>query len=68
MNENNTAYANGDVIELDLKNLFWTVIRRYRSIIVVMLIVGVLLGGLFGLKQYKKSTSPETVAASNQKY
>ena len=33
-----------DVIELNLADLFWSVLRRWRSILAVMLAASVLLG------------------------
>ena len=57
MNEKD-LYQNGTV-EVSLGDLFWSVLRRWRSIVAIMLIFAVILGGYGFVKEYKKYKDPE---------
>lgn len=58
MNEEN-LYARNEV-EINLGDLFWSVLRRWRAMTVFMLIFGVVFGGFGFIKEYKAYKDPET--------
>ena len=53
MNDQTVIYSqpqDPETIEINLKDMFWSIIKRFRSILVVMLALGILLGGFQGGK------------------
>ncbi|MBQ9890348.1 MAG: hypothetical protein IJM39_02960 [Firmicutes bacterium] len=66
MNEN--ALYKRNEVEINLGNLFWSVLRHWRGIIVFMLVFGVLLGGYSFIKEYKAYTDPAALARRQNEY
>ena len=50
-----------DEIEVSIADMFWSVLKRWRSIIVFMLIFGVIIGGYSFIKEYKDYRDPASV-------
>lgn len=68
INNNYNRPGNNDVVEIDLADLFLYILRHWRSLILVMLIVGVLMGGFKFEKGLRSLTdSSVTEAADEQK-
>lgn len=57
-----------DVIELNLADLFWSVLRHWRSILLVMLAAAVLLGGYTFYKGYREVKNQGLVAQRKAVY
>lgn len=48
------------IVELDLKDLMFAVLHKWRPILAVAIIMAMLLGGAKGISTYKKQNDPET--------
>lgn len=57
-----------DTIELNLIDLFWSVLRHWRSILVAMLVLGILLAGYGALKEYQHLTDEKFVKEQQETY
>ena len=57
-----------NVIEVNIGDMFWSIIRRWRSTICLMLIFGVFLCGYNGLKEYKNYKDKDANAAREEAY
>ena len=57
-----------DEYEIRIDELFWSVLRHWRAIIVVMVIVGILLGGFGAFREYRKYRDPDVRAAADIEY
>ena len=54
--------------EVDLKDLMFVILRKWKPIVLVAVIFALLLGGYNGFSEYKNGTSVDTVEATNKKY
>ena len=50
---------NTDEQEIDLKDLMFAVFHKWRPLILVAVICGLLLGGIKGIMTYKKQSDPK---------
>ena len=66
MREN--SYGRNDEIELRLSDLFWSVMRHWRGIVITMLVCGVLLGAFGLFREYRSYTDPEAKAKAEEDY
>ena len=66
MKEN--SYGVNDETELRLGDMFWSVLRHWRSIAAVMLLCGALLGILGFVKEYYAYRDPDTMEKAEEDY
>ncbi len=66
MKEN--TYSRNDEIEVRICDLFWSIMRHWRAIIVTMLLFGLLLGVYGVVKEYRDYTDPEARAKAEEAY
>ena len=62
--ENNS----NEVVEIDLKDLMFAVLYKWRPVLAVAVIMAVLLGGAKGAMTYRKQNDPETVKEARVTY
>ncbi len=67
MKERSSAFMENTVV-LRPTDLLWSVLKRWRSIIVVMLISGIVIGGYGFYKSYKAYKDPKTREKNQQEY
>lgn len=66
MTENN-RYQD-DTKEIDLAELFWSVLRRWRSIVLVMLAAALIMGGIGFYNGYRDTMNEEKVKEKREAY
>lgn len=54
--------------EIDLKDLMFSVLHKWRPIVLVAIVLAVLLGGVKGALTYRKQNDPEVIEEANKKY
>ena len=54
--------------EIDLKDLMFMVLHKWRPIIFIALAMALVLGGIKGAMTYKSQNDPETVKEAEEKY
>ena len=57
-----------EVVEIDLKDLMFAVLHKWRPVLVVAIIMAVLLGGAKGTMTYRKQNDPETAKEARVTY
>ena len=62
--ENNS----NEVVEIDLKDLMFAVLHKWRPVLAVAVIMAVLLGGAKGAMTYRKQNDPETAKEARVTY
>lgn len=62
--DNNSTYEQ----EIDLKDLMFAVLHKWRPIILVAVVLAVLLGGFKAITTYKSQNDPEKVKEAEEKY
>ena len=62
--ENNS----NEVVEIDLKDLMFAVLHKWRPVLAVAVIMAVLLGGAKGTMTYRKQNDPETAKEARVTY
>ncbi len=60
----NTMYEQ----EIDLKDLMFVVLRKWRPILLTAVLLAVLLGGYKAVTTYKSQNDPQTIADAEEKY
>lgn len=60
MKESTTENNSNEVVEIDLKDLMFAVLHKWRPVLAVAVIMAVLLGGAKGAMTYRKQNDPET--------
>ena len=63
MDQNNTYEQ-----EIDLKDLMFAVLHKWRSILLVAIVAGVLLGGVKAVMTYQSQNDEETILAAEEQY
>ena len=61
MKESTMENNANEVVEIDLKDLMFAVLHKWRPVLAVAVIMAVLLGGAKGTMTYRKQNDPETV-------
>ncbi len=67
MKEQSSTFMENTVV-LKPTDLLWSVLKRWRGIIVVMLIAGIIIGGYGFYKSYKAYKNPKTREKNQQEY
>lgn len=57
-----------EVVEIDLKDLMFAVLHKWRPVLAVAVIMAVLLGGAKGTMTYRKQNDPETAKETRVTY
>lgn len=57
-----------EVVEIDLKDLMFAVLHKWRPVLAVAVIMAVLLGGAKGAMTYRKQNDPETAKEARVTY
>lgn len=57
-----------DEFEIRVDELFWSVIRHWRAILIVMIVFGILLGGVGAFREFRKVRDPAVKAAAEKQY
>ena len=57
-----------DVIEINLLDLFWSVLRKWKSILTAMVVLGVLLAGFGAIKEYIHLKDEDFVTEQQETY
>ncbi|MBR1757304.1 MAG: hypothetical protein IJ744_01075 [Lachnospiraceae bacterium] len=65
---NDTMYYQRNINSLPLNDLIWTVFRKWRLILLSMLVFGLFLGGFRGVKEYKSYIDPEAEVERETNY
>ena len=55
-------------IEINVADLFWSVLRRWRKIILIMIIAAVVIGAVGFIREYRKYINPDKVASTLEQY
>ena len=63
-----TMYYQRNINSLPLNDLIWTVFRKWRLILLSMLVFGLFLGGFRGVKEYKSYIDPEAEVERETNY
>ena len=63
----NSSYQD-DLVELNLKNLFWTALCHWRLLLASLLVVGVLLGAYKGYKELRVLSNAKEVEVRQRTY
>ncbi len=61
-------YQGEDIIEINLMDLFWLVLRHWRSILITMVFAAVLLAGFGAFKEYRHLTNETFVKEQQETY
>ena len=64
MQEENRDFYQEEEYEISLMDLVWYILRQWRTILLTMVILGILLGGYGGLKEFQKYNDREQVQKS----
>lgn len=54
--------------EIDLKDLMFAVLHKWRPIILIAVLLAIVLGGFKGATTYKKQNDPEVIKEAEEKY
>ena len=68
MQEENRDFYQEEEYEISLMDLVWYILRQWRTILLTMVILGILLGGYGGLKEFQKYNDREQVQKSQEAY
>ena len=68
MQGENRPFYQDEEYEISFMDLFWYILRQWRIIFVSMIILGIILGGYGGLKEFRKYNDKELIQKSKETY
>ena len=68
MQGENRPFYQEEEYEISLMDLFWYILRQWRVILIAMIVLGVLLGGWFGFKEYLNYSNKEQVEKAKESF
>ena len=68
MQGENRPFYQDEEYEINLMDLFWYILCQWRVILIAMIILGILLGGWFGFKEFRNYNDKEQVQQAKESF